>query len=102
MSAHALLQTPRWRTEDLGVPLPDSPHAITVAMPRWEDVVGYEEKRLATMERLRTGYPRFLVHPQVRALAETLAPGRPCLPFPSRRVCWRGRASCLPRRSVRC
>lgn len=81
-----LLAAPRWRPEDLGAPLPDSPHAITVAMPRWEDVVGYEEKRPETMARLRCGYPRFLVHPLVRAVAEVLAPGRPCLPFPSPRV----------------
>ncbi len=86
MNAETLLRMPRWRPEDLGAPLPDSPHAITVAMPRWDDVVGYEEKRPATMARLRTGYPRFLVHPLVRAVAEALAPGRPCLPFPSRRV----------------
>lgn len=86
MNAPDLLTTPRWRAEDLGTPLPDSPHAISVAMPRWEDVVGYEEKRPETMARLRCGYPRFLVHPRVRAVAEALAPGRPCLPFPSPRV----------------
>lgn len=86
MNAEALQSTPPWRPEDLGRPLPDSPHAISVTMPRWDDVVGYEEKRPAVMERLRSGYPRFLVHPLVRAVAEALAPGRPCLPFPSRRV----------------
>lgn len=86
MSALDLLTTPRWRPEDLGTPLPDSPHAITVAMPRWDDVVGYEEKRPETMSRLRSGYPRFLVHPLVQAVARALAPGRPCLPFPSARV----------------
>ncbi len=86
MNPPDLLAAPRWRPEDLGAPLPDSPHAITVAMPRWEDVVGYEEKRPVTMARLRCGYPRFLVHPTVRAVAAALAPGRPCLPFPSPRV----------------
>ncbi len=86
MTAADLLPRPRWRAEDLGTPLPDSPHAITVAMPRWDDVVGYEEKRPETMARLRCGYPRFLVHPSVRAVAEALAPGRSCLPFPSLRV----------------
>lgn len=86
MTAAELLTRPCWRAEDLGRPLPDSPHAITVAMPRWDDVVGYEEKRPETMARLRSGYPRFWVHPLVRAVAEALAPGRPCLPFPSARV----------------
>lgn len=86
MSAFELLAAPRWRAGDLGAPLPDSPHAISVAMPRWADVVGYEEKRPETMANLRSGYPRFLVHPRVRAVAEALAPGRPCLPFPSPRA----------------
>jgi cystathionine gamma-synthase len=86
MNPPDLLTAPRWRPEDLGAPLPDSPHAITVAMPRWDDVVGYEEKRPETMARLRRGYPRFLVHPLVQAVAAALAPGRPCLPFPSPRV----------------
>ncbi len=86
MSAHALLRAPRWRAEDLGVPLPEAPHAISVSMPRWEDVVGYEEKRPETLTRLRGGYPRFVVHPQVLAVARALVPDRPCLPFPSPRV----------------
>ena len=42
-----LLTRPLWREEHLGLPLPDSPHAISVALPRWEDVVGYEEQRPA-------------------------------------------------------
>lgn len=57
-----------------------------MALPRWEDVVGYEEKRPATMARLTTGYPRFVIHPLVRQLARRLSEGRPCLPFPSARA----------------
>jgi cystathionine gamma-synthase len=52
-------------------------------MPRWADVVGYEEKNPSVIQQLRTGYPRFFIHRRVQELAEWLAPGRPCLPFPS-------------------
>jgi cystathionine gamma-synthase len=38
---------------------------VSVALPRWQDVVGYEEKRPEVMDRLRCGYPRFVIHPLV-------------------------------------
>lgn len=81
-----LLTRPLWRAEHLGLPLPDSPHAISVALPRWEDVVGYEEKRPAVMDRLTAGYPRFRIPDLVAELARRLGGGAPCLPFPSARV----------------
>jgi len=56
-----------------------------VALPRWEDVVGYEEKRPEVMERLQAGYPRFVFQRPILALAERLAgDGGVGLPFPSR------------------
>ena len=75
-----------WRPEDLGRPIPASPHAVSVALPRWQDVVGYEEKKPEVVERLSSGYPRFVVHMRVKELAQQLAGNRPCLPFPSARV----------------
>jgi hypothetical protein len=86
MSARDLLRDPIWRGEELGRPIPDSPHAVSVALPRWQDVVGYEEGRPEVIARLATGYPRFVVHPLVRALVNRLAGESPCLPFPSLRV----------------
>lgn len=85
MNADSLLHQPRWRGEALGQPLPASPHAVSVALPRWRDVVGYEEKRPEVMARLQGGYPRFVIHPLVRELAQRVAPDQPCLPFPSAR-----------------
>lgn len=81
-----LLKQPVWRAEELGHPIPASPHAVSMALPTWDDVVGYEEKKPRVLSKLRTGYPRFVIHPLVQQLAERLAPGRPCLPFPSRRA----------------
>ncbi|MDG2126270.1 MAG: PLP-dependent transferase, partial [Verrucomicrobiales bacterium] len=63
-----LITNPAWRAEDLGAPLQDSRHAVSVAMPLWEHVVGYEEERPAVLRRLQCGYPRFFVHPRVREL----------------------------------
>src|SRR5579859_2268578 len=81
-----LLRHPVWQPSDLGRPIPASTHAVSVALPRWADVVGYEEKKPEVIDRLSMGYPRFVVHPLVRQLAADLANGSPCLPFPSARV----------------
>jgi cystathionine gamma-synthase len=81
--ADELLDKPVWESADLGKPLPASTHAVSVALPRWQDVVGYEEKKPEVLERLATGYPRFVVHPLVQELAQHVSGGRPGLPFPS-------------------
>ena len=66
----------------LGQPIPDSIHAVSMSLPRWQDVVGYEEKTPAVMSHIKTGYPRFVIHPLVREMAKQL--GR--FPWPSPRV----------------
>lgn len=64
----------------VGVPIPGSRHSVSVSLPRWQDVVDYEEKRM----KLDCGYPRFVVHPAVAALAaEAVGQNTPALPFPS-------------------
>lgn len=65
-----LSKSPAWREEDLGIPLPDSPHACSVCLPTWDAVLGYEERRERVLKRLRTGYPRFFKHPTVERLFE--------------------------------
>jgi cystathionine gamma-synthase len=86
MSTRDLCQNPIWEGSELGRPIPESPHAISVALPRWQDVTGYEEGRPEVIGKLATGYPRFVVHSQVRALASRLGGEGACLPFPSLRV----------------
>ena len=78
-----MISQPVWRAQELGFPIPDSPHAVSMGLPRWQDVVGYEEKSAEVMNRLKSGYPRFLVHPFVQEVAKLLGQGEPCLPFPS-------------------
>jgi len=86
MSANYLLTEPLWEGDSLGQALPDSPHAVSVSLPRWQDVVGYEEKDPAITAKMALGYPRFVIHPLVRELARQIAGTAPCLPFPSARV----------------
>src|SRR6516165_8878872 len=86
MIADDLLQKPVWQPQHLGQPIPASTHAVSVALPRWQDVVGYEEKKPEVVERLSTGYPRFVVHPLVHELGRHIGRGQPSLPFPSARV----------------
>jgi cystathionine gamma-synthase len=63
------LQTdPLWQADDLGKPVPDDPHAVSVALPLWEQVIGYEEGDPAVIETFQAGYPRFFCHPKVEAL----------------------------------
>jgi len=63
-----LSDDPAWQEEDLGLPLPDSPHACSVCLPTWASVIGYEENRPKIVNKLRTGYPRFFKHPSVERL----------------------------------
>ncbi|MGI8603328.1 MAG: PLP-dependent transferase [Verrucomicrobiales bacterium] len=68
-----LLKDPLWRSEDLGRPLPESPHACSVCLPTWESVVGYEENDPAVVGRMQAGYPRFFCHPLVQQVFELAA-----------------------------
>lgn len=83
MTAEDLIAKPRWRPEELGQLIPESAHAVSVALPRWQDVVDYEEKKPELLARLAGGYPRFMIHREVIELARRFEKERPCLPFPS-------------------
>jgi cystathionine gamma-synthase len=72
-----------WHPQDLGKPIPLSTHAVSMALPLWDHVVGYETKRQDVQARLTTGYPRFVYHPLVLELGRELSSEGACLPFPS-------------------
>ena len=83
-----LLTDPAWKPDDLGLPLPDSPHACSVALPCWDHVIGYEENRSDIIDRMQCGYPRFFWNPTVDRLfsgatARFASGGDQCLVFPS-------------------
>lgn len=80
---HPLHRAPLCRPENLGAPIPDSPHAVSVCLPTWADIIGYEEKDPRVLDAMRTGYPRFFFHPLIQKVRTALAPkpGRDALPF---------------------
>ena len=41
MSPRDLLHDPCWQGKDLGQPLPDATHAVSMTLPRWQDVIAY-------------------------------------------------------------
>ena len=69
MTERNLLIDPCWSAKDLGEPLPSRPHAVSVALPRWQDVIAYEEKLPACINSLKSIYPRFGFHPFVAEVA---------------------------------
>lgn len=81
----------------LGSPLPaGDPHAVSVSLPRWRDVVGYEENDPAVINALRAGYPRFFLSPFIQKLRHAYraeaAPDESVWAFPSPRVAEEARA----------
>lgn len=71
-------------------------HAVSVCLPKWADVVGYEEGDQRVIGSLSTGYPRFFIHKSVKKLCELITDqyamkGETCLCFPSYMVAKRCR-----------
>ena len=89
---HPLHAQPAWQAADLGQPLPNDPHAVSVALPLWRDVVGYEEDEPRVHDALQSGYPRFVLPPLLKQLQEWVlarglvaealqGPGSVCWPY---------------------
>lgn len=57
----------------LGKCLPGSLHSVVCSLPTMADVYGYEEKKPEILEKLTTGYPRFLPHPLIRRVQAAIA-----------------------------
>ncbi|KAI0340508.1 PLP-dependent transferase [Trametopsis cervina] len=55
--------------ELIGLPIPNSQHAISVSFPTWAISIGYKERDLAVLDRLKAGYPRYWIHHSVRTLS---------------------------------
>ena len=52
----AMERSPSW---ELGCPLPLDEHAVSVSLPTWRSVVGYEEGDAGVLAAMRIGYPRY-------------------------------------------
>lgn len=89
-----LRKHPAWTEADLGVPLPDSPHACSVCLPTWASVIGYEEGRERILRHLKAGYPRFIRNPMLERLTreaeeEVCGTGERAFLFPTRNAAQR-------------
>ena len=69
----------------LGQRIPASPHAVSCSLPAMRDVRGYEEKNPEIVRQISNGYPRFVVHPYARKLADHFTAVTPAL---SGRTLW--------------
>ena len=82
-----LLTQPLWQADSLGSPLPDNEFGVSVSLPLWEHVIGYEEGDVAVTGKFRSGYPRFFLPPAIARLFEAAEQrfakeGERCLVFP--------------------
>ena len=99
MRKRNLLTDPCWRPEDLGQALPNSPHAVSVALPRWKDVIAYEEKDPECINSLQSIYPRFGLNPLVAKIAKKglessdLKEGS-CWPYPDHKTAIEAKLYC--------
>jgi len=83
---HQLTSPAEFVQTPLGRPIPDSRYAVSVSLPKWEHVIGYEEKNPAVIDQLSGGYPRFVIQPLVQELARSISPESFCLPLPAASV----------------
>ena len=67
-----LIKNPIWKKSELGLPIPDSQHAVSVALPEWNDVIDYEEKKPECINSLKSIYPRFGINPLLKKLSNEL------------------------------
>ncbi|KAK6523968.1 hypothetical protein TWF281_001925 [Arthrobotrys megalospora] len=74
---------------DLGEAIPsNTEHAISVSLPTWRSNVGYEENENWVVSKMRSGYPRFFIHPEIVALEHSISKiygtnEERCMLFPS-------------------
>lgn len=85
---------PFCQPDDLGLAIPDSDHAVSVCLPQWKHVIGYEEGDQEIIDQFECGYPRFVIHPIVAELClaareEFAKDTEGVLVFPSLAAAWR-------------
>ncbi|KAI5118023.1 hypothetical protein M0805_004888 [Coniferiporia weirii] len=54
----------------LGVPIPYVPHALSVSLPVWQNIIDWAERKADVINVMSTGYPRFFIHKSIQELAD--------------------------------
>lgn len=67
------MSSPTFSKIPLGEPIPGKSHSVSVSLPTLADIVGYEKDDPEVRRMIHTGYPRFVLHPLLRAYASELA-----------------------------
>lgn len=98
-----ILTSPRSQASQLGLPIPDDAHAVSVCLPTWSDIIGYEEKDDRVISRLQAAYPRFGLHPLIKKLCSQLidGDGQQGLPFASQAAAERAVVFCKQRANIK-
>lgn len=83
-----LFTSPLSGPEDLASPMPVDEHAVSLALPTWQSLIDYEEGDSSLEEKIRLGYPRFVLHEAILSACDALLEKTDtslsyCLPFPS-------------------
>lgn len=97
-----LLNSPRSQADQLGLPIPDDDHAVSVCLPTWSDIIGYEEQHDQVIDKLQAVYPRFGFHPLIQQLCSDFndQDDQQALPFASAAVAERVVRFCKERANV--
>lgn len=82
-----LFKHPLCNAEDLGKAIPDHELGVSVCLPLWKHVIGYEEGDQEIVSKFKSGYPRFCCPPAITRLFEAAekefaGAGERCLVFP--------------------
>ncbi len=82
-----LFKHPLCNAEDLGKAIPDHELGVSVCLPLWKHVIGYEEGDQEIVSKFKSGYPRFCCPPAITRLfaaaeKEFAGAGERCLVFP--------------------
>ncbi|GJE85150.1 PLP-dependent transferase [Phanerochaete sordida] len=56
----------------VGDPIPAGDHSIVMYMPTWDETLSFKRNEPETVQRIRTGYPRFFMPHVVRKLTKRL------------------------------
>jgi cystathionine gamma-synthase len=71
-----LLKKPIWKNLELGYAIPDSIHAVSVALPTWNDVINYEEKKSRMHEFIEVHLPKIRAKPHSEKIMRKSKPGK--------------------------
>jgi len=67
------MSEPIFKRIPLGEPIPGKSHSVSVSLPTLADIVGYEEDEPEIRRQIHTGYPRFVLHPLLKAYSSEFA-----------------------------